>query len=297
MLQELADRVGMEIDGLRHIPSEQGATVRLEKRPLAQVLQYVVGAAGVRSSTTSKKIILRPALPPFPEPNDILDQADLAYRRALKYAPNSDFADQAEFALGRIAEERGQLDAALGHYDLLFDENLESSLVPDALFRAGNLRLDSGRFEDAALGLSALVALERDHPYGVDAHRMLALCTTQLGNHQRAIYHLDALEKEFPAETSTERARRDFIRARALIGLGEAASALRLLERKDSRLHSGRHPGERIELMAAAMQVHGRHGDASLAWMAYAKRASGPEQARAYGNAARLALLSKDELG
>ena len=290
IVAELAERAGLEIDGARHVPNEAEATVRLERRPLDQVLQYVVGGLGVRASTTSHRILLRPELPPFPTETDLLDAADLAYRRALKYDPNSAFADRAEFALGQIALRRGNPDAAVGHWDILIDQYKESPLVPEALFRGAEVRVSQGRWADAALELSELIELEIPHEFAMDAHRLLALCTTRVGNHQRALYHIDALDKQFPPETGAELARRNFIRARAHTGLGNAVAALRLLDARESRLFAGDHPGERIELVAAAMQVAGRPQDAAVAWLEYAGRATGTEQARAYGLAAELAL-------
>lgn len=297
MLEEIARQTGRELEGFQHAETNAGVTVRLNSRPLDQALHYVLGTVGLRAETTSRTIFVRPDLPPFAEREDLLDAADLAYQRALSFTPGSRQADDAEMALGEIAEELGKLAKARSHYEYLVDRFPYSALVPEAMHRAATLHMQDGNWDNAAVLFRNLIELDVQHSWLVSAYIGLARSSAHLGNHDHAIYGLNDVDRRFPATTAERRGERNYVRARALIGRGEYVEALRVLQRRDTIETPGHHPGERVELIAAALELSGRGSDAAIAWLEYSQSALGKERERAFQQAARLALDAGDEVG
>ena len=297
MLEEIARQTGRELEGFQHSETNAGVTVRLNARPLDQALHYMLGTVGLRAETTSRTIFVRPDLPPFAEREDLLDAADLAYQRALSYNPGSTQGDDAEMALGQIAEELGNLAKARSHFEYLVDRFPYSGLVPEAMHRAAVLHMADGNWDNAAVLLRDLIELDVQHQWIVPAYIGLARSSTHLGNHDHAIYGLNDIDRRFPASTPTERGERNYVRARALIGRGDYVEALRVLQRRNTVETPGHHPGERVELIAAALELSGHAADAAIAWLEYSQTAVGKERERAFVQAAELALTSGDEVG
>ncbi len=307
LIAEIADQSGRDLAGFNLAGSGLDVTVRLDSRPVGQALHYVLGCVGYRAEMTSRSIFVHAELPPFPEEQHLLDAADLAYQRALSYHPTSEHGDQAELALARIQARLGNLPLSRSHYEVLIDNYPYSKHVQIALYEVANLLKDERNFEDAAVKYRDLIEREREdlnladllveNPYGLEARLNLARCAAQLGNYQHAIYGLNDLDNLAPAENADERGRRNYVRARALIGKTDYVDALRLLHREDTRESVGDHPGERVELIAEALSLSGRPSDASLAWLEYSQQTHGKAQEHALIKSAELALIAGDELG
>lgn len=307
LVAEIATQTGRDLSGFDLAASGHDATVRLDSRPVGQALHYILGSVGYRAEITSRSIIVRSELPPFPETDQLLDAADLSYQRALSYHPTSDNGDQAELALARIQDRLGNASLSRSHYEVLIDNYPASDHTQIALYEAGNLLKRERNWEASAVKFRSLIELEAEnisfqgvlesHPYAIEARLSLARCSAQLGNYEHAIYGLNDLENLSPAENDHERGRRHYVRARALIGKTDYVDALRLLNREDTRTTAGDHPGERVELIAEALALSGRQADASLAWLEYSQQATGVAQAEALVKAAELALSGGDNLG
>ena len=297
IVEQIARKTGRELDGFQLVSAKATVTTRLHMRPLEQSLHYILGCVGLRGQISSKAIVIRPELPPFPESADLFDAADLGYRKTLAYNPQMAGPDRAEMALGKVQQALGNPSGARSHYDFLVDEHPDSPLVPEALFRAGRILEDLNEWEAAAVTHARLISLDREHEFFARAHLDLARCNSHIGKPERALLHLNDLERRFPAEDALERGRRNYVRARALIGTGDYFEALRLLERRDTRETEGDHPGERIELLAEALELSGRTTDASVAWLEYSQRTTGKEQERAFVMSASLAMKVGDQVG
>ncbi len=307
LVSQIAKQSGRDLTGFDLSRSTEAVTVRLDARPMDQALHYLLGAAGFRAEVSTRSIMVRPELPPFPEEADLLDAADLAYQRALRFHANSPNGDQAELALARIQDRLGNAPLSRGHYEVLIDEYPNSNYRQEALVEAGRLLKRERNWEDAAVKYRSLIEMERedlsfehvllDNPYAIEARINLARCSAQLGNYQHALHGLDNLDNLAPAQSPEERGRRNYVRARALIGKQDFVEALRLLQRADTQRAVGDYPGERVELIAEALSLSGRPADASLAWLQYSQRAYGSAQADALKRSAKLALEAGDELG
>lgn len=307
LVAEIAAKTGRDLSGFDLAASGFTATIRLDSRPVGQALHYILGSVGYRAEITSRSIFVRSELPPFPEADQLLDAADLAYQRALSYHPTSSNGDQAELALARIQDKLGNASLSRSHYEVLADNYPASDHIEIALYEVANLLKRERNWEAAAVKYRTLIELESEdvsfrevvnsHPYAIEARLSLARCSAQLGNYEHAIYGLNDLDNLSPAENDNERGRRNYVRARALIGKTDYVDALRLLSRADTRATAGDHPGERVELIAEALALSGRPSDASLAWLEYSQHATGPAQAEALAKAAELALSAGDNIG
>lgn len=94
----------------------------------------------------------------------IHDQGAAALRTSADDFPRSPFADDALFALGQIAEERGELDSAIGNYDRIVNRYPGSELRLEAALRATQSHLRLGRTEPAR-ALLRTVRDELDRPW------------------------------------------------------------------------------------------------------------------------------------
>ena len=307
LVAEIAREAKLDLGGFNLQSVQQEVTVRIDARPLSQTLHYILGSCGFRAELTSRSIFVHPELPPFPNEAQLLDAADLAYQRALSFHPNSENGDEAELALARIQMRLGNAPLSRSHYEVLIENYPFSEHLQTALFEAADLLKRERNWEDAAVKYRDLIEMETQdltfrevlitNPHAIEARINLARCSAQLGNYEHALYGLNDLDNLSPAKSPQERGQRNYVRARALIGKTEYVEALRILQRADTQQASGDHPGERVELIALALALSGRHSDASLAWLEFSQQSAGAAQSDALVKAAELALQAGDELG
>jgi len=115
LVAEIASQSGRDLSGFDLSGTQLDVTVRLDSRPVSQALHYILGCVGYRAELTSRRIVVRAELPPFPETDQLLDAADLSYQRALSFHPTSNNGDQAELALARIQDQLGNAPLSRGH--------------------------------------------------------------------------------------------------------------------------------------------------------------------------------------
>jgi tetratricopeptide (TPR) repeat protein len=102
------------------------------------------------------------------------DQAEQDLRLAAERTWRADLAGRAHLALSRIAEQRGDPDAALASAEAAVDR-LDPAAPPadEALYRLGRLRQRAGRFAQADLPLDRLLHLHPDSPLAPLARRRI----------------------------------------------------------------------------------------------------------------------------
>ena len=294
LLSELSLQLERPIDGTETLQRAGSVTVELSERPVDQAIHFILGACGLRGRLTSSAIVVSRDYGPEADVEVLEDAAELAYLRALRKAPRSPDAPRTELELARIQERRSNLAAAHGHYELLVQDHPGSELVPYALFRSGLLLTEMGRWGEAYIEFSNLLNLEREHEYAVPARLWLARSSIEVGDPQRALYVMDALDAALPALDSADLAERLRIRALCHERLDKPLETLRMIDQAE-RLEG--ETNESLELRALALEDNDEPGQAVRAWLVLAERSSGTQLARAYANAARLAYELGDDLG
>ncbi len=296
LLDALAIKLDFRIEGLTSIDKGQEITVDLDQRSLRDVLSRLAGAVGAAAEVRTHTLVIKKQAADAWSADELRGQAVAAYLRALRAFPEHPGAAHAKLEQGRIEEARGNVQAALAHYDSLIQRNKTSELFPEALMRSSSLLMQTKEWDQASQRLTELLRLDRRHPYEIQARMALARCEAMLGDHQRCFYMLDVIETYAPSMEPDEIQRRLLIRARAQLAAGKPDDATeslarveRLGEREEFRLES-------LELGARIAEVAGDPHTACKSWLAYAQRAEGVERGDALDQAARLALDSGDEV-
>lgn len=294
LLAALAVRLDRRLVGLDAVELGKHISIDLRDRPVDQALTYILGTCGLRGRLTSTTIEVQSEVAGDAPVEEIESAAELAYMRALRSFPHSFEAPASEFAIAKIQERRGNLTAAQAHYDLIVQEHSTSELVPYALLRSGMLLQELGNPSDAWTEFSSLLNLDREHPYGVQARLALARLSVELGDPQRGLYVMDALDNVQPATEPADLAERLRIRALCFEKLDAPMDSLRLIDQAE-RIE-GETP-ESLELRALALETSDRGGEAVRAWMTLSERAPEERLGHIFGNAARLAYELGDDMG
>lgn len=290
LVEELGARLGRRVVGFDDLPPTARVSVQLADRPVAQVLRYVLGAAGLRARLTPSEIAVEAELPPFARPEELLDAAMDAYLAALVRFPDHPEGAGARLALGTLEEHRGRSERAAQHFDRLVEGYPDSPLVPEALWRGGRALVATLAFGEARRRFTDLANLQLPHPYHASARLELARCLVNQDDARQALFVLDALERAYPTEERRERAERALVRAQAEVASGLHLEALRTLEQASVLEPALMVSLEAMELRARALERAGRPNDAAIAWIAFSRDPRTQNARRALKEAARLAL-------
>jgi tetratricopeptide (TPR) repeat protein len=295
LLAEIGFRTGRTLESGEALPDAL-LTVDLVRRPLDQVVHTVSGAAGLRGRATASALVVELDIPLGAAPDELDQAAEVHAMRALRRFPDHALAPGAELMLGEIQEDRGRLDAAHDHYDLLVQRHRRSPLAPEALWRSARILQRLGRWSEAWAELSALLNRSEPHPYRAAARFELARTSVELGDPQQAEYLIDALDRDLPADTRAELRRRLALRASITLANGNPNETLRTLDQVD-RMGSTEVDAELEGVRARALEAAGRPAEAGRAWLVAAGAALDDAfRKRALRDAARLAFEAGDDL-
>ena len=304
LMQAIAEEFGTKLTGFDRIATIERVTVRMVERPSEIVIQWVLGAAGLRAILSPDGIHVIDDLQPFPDQAQVFDVAELTYLRALNRHPDHELAADGYMAQARIQESRENWAAAVNDYSMVIDYHPESPHLPLALLRSGQLLARVESWNAAAANFDVLAGLDHAHPYHVEARIRLAECLCFMGDPQKAIYTLDAIETYIRSEHfdpqgdgPSEKAQRLIVRSRALTLLGKSTEALRALDLALEYDSSETYRAEVLEMRGMALEKAGRNKDAAIAWMSLSELVEGEARAQAFAQAARLGLEGGDELG
>ena len=296
LIGALARQCDVTLEGFEHVSRTALVDADLRDRPVHQALEYVLGSVGLRLETRRGVWRVRASLRTPAEPETLREQALTAYLGALRDFPDHLGGAGALLSQGEIEQARGHLAAARERFDGVVESYPDSELVAEALMRAGLTLVRLRDWEQAAVRFADLLRLERVHPFEVPARLELARCTVALGEGQRALAMLDALDSIHPAEDGAQARARLLVRAGALVATGaleEAATDLAWLELQPLP-HDARR--EVLELSARALEGLERPAEAARRWLAYSQESEGGERTIGLRHAARLALAAGDEV-
>jgi len=268
-------------------------TVELRDRPVPLALEYVLGSVGL-------DFVLRPDaisvfVPPVVGASELHEQAMLGYLQATSRFPDHPSAPQARIFQGLAEEQRGNLSAAVSHYEAVHENYRQSELVHEATWRTGKVFQAMGNWSEANLEFRSL-ANQPGNPYESDARVEMARCSIELGDALRATHILSALDNLDPQPLTEQHIKRELVRARAFTAIDKPMSALRAL-RGILAEELGLEDRRQVFLVQAqAFEGLGMPAEAALAWQAVAQEATEPMRSSAFANAARLSLDAGQEL-
>ncbi len=292
----LAGALGLDVEGFDAATRAAFVTVDLENRRLAQVLEYVLAGVGLRAEVRTHAIVVAPFALEAQEPEQLLDLALVAYLKAGAAFPSHPLGAQARLSQGRIEERRGNLGAALGHYEHVLESYGTSPLVPRAMLATAQTLERMGLYAQAREQFKELANLDVAHEHQSDAWMGMIRATNAMQDWQLALSMIAAADNEHPSRDRTEARDRLFERARALVGLGEHVEALSVLDEVDRRGMRTDQRDDSFALRASAFEGLDMLAEAGTSWLIYARRVDGTERARALEAAARLALEAEDEV-
>lgn len=297
VLRAVASELGRELTGFDRAAEAPAVTVYIDERPANVAIHWILGSAGLRAVLTADSIHVVDDTTPYPRRAEVFDLAEIAFLRALRRHPEHARAPRAEFALAEIQEDRGELAAAIHHYDYLVERSPASELVPEAMVRSGRHLTALGQWSDAARRFDELARLDIEHPYHALARVELAGALTRAGRAEQALHILNSLETYYPTDDADERGERLLVRARALVETGAPIEAMRALDLAAGYTETGGSAPRILELRALSTAVTGRHGEAAVAWMRYAQAVEGSQREAGLAAAAQHGLDAGDELG
>lgn len=297
VLADLARRAELTLDGFDPSWETTLVSVDLRGRPLRQTLDYVAGSVGIEAEVRQGAIYLHPALEQSQDREALYGAALAAYLGALRTFPEHELAPEAARSMAIIEERRGNFATARAHYEQLVERHPDSPIVPDSLYRIGQLFQQDAAFSEAIDTFSELLRSKNPHDYEARARLELGWCVAQTGQFERALYMIDALDAIEPPSSRADELRRKQVRIRCLAGLGQGRRALELLDQVEADLVTPADKRESLELRAVSCESAGLLPEAARAWLACAQLVEGAAKQRPLSESARLALASGDELG
>lgn len=283
-------------------------TVDLRNRPLEEVLEYVLGTAGLVAELS--RDVLNVRLDTTNEDGDALLLRALAgYGRASYAYPDHDLAAAARLAQGEIEERRGLDQAALSHYQLLIESHPASPLVLDAFMRSGDLlqrmgewarAIDQYRYvseispEDLEASDDEVAPLDR---YVQEAKLEIARCNLELGRSDFALLILNVLEREHPALDRVQVMARATLRALCYLELGSYIEALKVLDELERGFVTEDVAHLALEIRARCFDGMDLRKEAAKAWLFHARIAPEPQRSLSYERASELFLALEEYAG
>ena len=297
IVEQLARSMQFEVEGLELISPTALVTVDLRDRPVPQAVEWILGASGLRSRWRTGVLQIQRILPDSPTPDELRDSALATYTSALRSFPDAEAAAAAAFAKAAIFEQRGNIAQAIGAYDSLVRAFPQSVQAPEALIRAARQLFRQANWDAAAAHYADLLRLASTGPLALEARLGFASSLARKGEFRSALRLIAALDTASPALTRMEMHQRLLVRARCVLGEGNAATARTLLRKSENGGLETELELEFYELSARALPTDAPPEFAAVAWMEYARRATDDQRATAVSEATRLTRLAGDEIG
>jgi len=292
VLRTFARKASFALEGSELLPRDVRISVDLRRRPIEELLEFVLGSQGLGFELARGSLSIHP---PEQDAAELLRQAQVAWRR-VEAEGDERAAVRARLAQGNLAEVRGDLEGAYKLYAALAEEELSPD-GSEALYRAGRILERLGHWAEAAQHFRTLASLDEARPFHARARLELARASIELGDAKSALHLLSFLDGNYTTSDPVERAERRLVRARALNATHEYVEALRVLEEGEV-VSAPEAEARAIEVRAVAFEGLGFHVEAARAWLIHA-RETDDEEARVHSfeKAAELSLEAGDELG
>jgi hypothetical protein len=111
VVREIAERADLELDGFRGDWQRLLVSADLRRRPLRQVLSYLLGSVDLEVEIRQGALYVRPT-PQDPQTGELLERAVAAYQRTLRDFPDHPQSARVLRELAEIEQHRGSIGAA-----------------------------------------------------------------------------------------------------------------------------------------------------------------------------------------
>ena len=296
LVLRIADRTSRRVEGigLGGIPSL--VTVELVDRPLLQVLEIILGSAGLTFELQPGVLRIIDA-GTEPEDVDFLEARSLAhYLRATTQFPNHPLAADARLDQGELEESRGNFEAAFDHYQALVENFPYSERVPDAHLASGKVLERLGRYSEAHTQYLEVTRLPATDPRRNRARLALARVNLETSIPSVAVLMVRRLEEEEPTADLSVQSEHLILMATALERSELPLEALEVLDRLERLGGPVGHTADAMEVRARALEGLDLLEAASRAWLVVARERGGVASHAAYNRAADLVEQTGDSL-
>jgi tetratricopeptide (TPR) repeat protein len=264
---EIATRSGRKLVGIEHLPATLPITLAFTDRPLSWVTQAVAGSVGWHVQLRSDRIELSVDDLSRLSESELENRLQAACLRALRNDGQNADAPRAELALGTIEERRGNVQAALGHFQSAVERDPDGELAPQALMHAGAAHIRLSQHVQAIECFTRVVGHTHTGAEQAEARLQLTRAIALNGDGRQALFLLDSLDQQSPAANDDERQTREYVRALACLKAERRAEALEALARAENTGASPEWARTAHELRAEVLAHFGRNRDAALAWL------------------------------
>jgi tetratricopeptide (TPR) repeat protein len=266
------------------------------ERSAAQTLEWLLGSANLRASWRTGMLAIRELVPLSPTPEELRELALSTYSGALRSFPDAESGAAAAFAKASIFEGRGDVLQAIAGYESLARAFPHSAQAPEGLIRSARMLFARGDYESAGNRFADVLRLGSQTVYETEARLGFANCLAHQDQFRTALRLIAALDLASPPGERRELHQRLLVRARCVLGDGNATGARKLLAEAENGGLELELEAEFYELSARALPADAAPTVAARVWMEHARRASGSMRSEAVREAARLTRLSGDEL-
>jgi hypothetical protein len=296
LVRALARKSGLALEGADLLPLGAQVSVELERRPFEQVLGFVLGTHGLRHELSGGTLRLRA---PTSDAAELLRLAEEAWQR-VEAGGEADgdprAAARSKLAQGNLAEVRGDLEGAYRLYAELAEEERGDDAL-EATYRAGRILERLGHWAEAAQHFRSLASRDDARRFHSKARLELARASIELGDAKSALHLLNFMDANYQSHDPVELAERRLVRARACNATRDHVEALRTLEQGEV-ISAARAEARSLAIRAEALEGLGYEVEAARAWLIFAREAAqAEERAAAFEKAAGLSLRAGDELG
>jgi hypothetical protein len=292
VLRTFAKKAGLALEGAELLPRGTEVTVDLRRRPIEQVLEFVLGSQGLSVELVRGSLVIHAG---EHDPAELLRDAQEAWKR-VQAQGDEHAAMRARLAQGNLAEVRGDLEGAYKLYAELAEEELSSDAA-EAMYRAGRILERLGHWAEAAQHFRMLAGLDEGKAFHARARLELARVSIELGDAKSALHLLNFLEGNYPTLDPVERAERRLVRGTAFNATHEYVEALRVLEEGET-VSAPEAEARALEIRAIAFEGLGFHVESARAWLIFARETADEDaRVRAFEQAGELSLEAGDELG
>jgi tetratricopeptide (TPR) repeat protein len=305
IVQQLSEATGREVElvGLDRLARDANVTVFLVERPWKDALRWITGSAGLAVVASSSRIQIQEEVADFPKPKELLLRSFLAHRQILTSYPESPRVPALLLKAGIIATELGPAfyTSAEESFNTIINDHSGTAQLWEAYYRLGGVYFAMGEWDRAALEFHEVADSAVSHGYHVQARKELtrALCEAgkdavnpvvreDYGN--KAVLTVEALDRFYPADSMAEQRERAILLGSALSLTDDPVRALRALDLAVTKSPAGGQDPQILAVRAVALARAGRHGDASTAWLAVGRQATGEAREQAFLSAAEEAL-------
>ncbi|QDU70019.1 tetratricopeptide repeat protein [Engelhardtia mirabilis] len=297
VLKEIARRDQRIVEGLSATRRGVLVSIELEERPIEEVLEYVLGGAGLVAELSPGLLIVREDDSSQLTVERLRERAMALYLRATTRYPGHASTERGRLSQGEIEEDRGNPTAALEQYQTLLETFSGSPYRPEAYLRSGLVLEELERWAEAAQQFRQASGDTEFTPEYIPARIGLARCQMEMGNPDMALLMIESLDDAVPPRSRQDQAERGLVRARCQLQREMFVECLGIVDQLERAGLSDADSAEAMRLRAQAFEGLHYYPEAGRAWLVHARMTDGAIRDVSFERAAAIAMDDGDHIG